>query len=145
MLKWLERAPPTKRLAFGVVAILPVPDLRTGYLQLRPYLPAVQLDADEAQNFFYQINRRRRSSVIPDLGINRLANWAVAAFGNAQLLLSPGSASVVSGEQEFGCVVQLDINSVPDYHSILSREVLPRLFHEFVEFAHEIIAEGDIP
>jgi len=52
---------------------------------------------------------------------------------------------MVTEAKEFGCVVQLDINSVPEYTGSLKTDVLPRLFQEFVKLAHEIIAEGDIP
>jgi hypothetical protein len=144
MIKWLEIAPLAARLALGVVAILPVADLRAGYHQLTPYLPCVKLNPDDSQNFFYQINRRRQSNVLPELTVNRLANWSVAAFMNGQFILSPGSASVITAGQEFGCVLQLDINSDPEPTTSLKRDALPRLFHEFVELAHEIVAEGDI-
>ena len=50
-----------------------------GYRELGRFLPAVRLDEDSS-DFSYQINRPRRSTVIPELSVNRLSKWSVGKF-----------------------------------------------------------------
>jgi len=150
MSRWFEvnECPTVTRLAFGAVLLYPVGDRETGYRQLAPYLPSVQLDPAGSSDFSYQINRSRDSiSGIAGLRINRLSRWSVLRFGRISLLLRPAVTELrsVPVQDHFACRLELDINTYADYREALGREQLPRVFQELVALGREIVANGDIP
>jgi hypothetical protein len=142
----LEECPVLNRLAFGAILHHPVQDRETGYRQLQPYLPAVELDPLNSSDFQYRINRPRDSRTqIPALRINRLSAWSVAAFRHAVLYVGMEPVTPLAGPPSYSCRIELDINTAPDPDITLGREELPFVFDELVGLAREIIEEGDIP
>ena len=136
----LDECPPLRRLAFGAALLRPVTTRALGYETLGRYLPKVQLDPDSL-DFSYHINRRRSSSLLPSLELNRLSKWSVVELQEMVL----GSDGVVFHEQgEFACRVELDMNSVPS-SAPLSMDLAPNLFGELVQLATEVANSGDIP
>lgn len=146
MAKWLEEMPKVMRLALGVIAVLPIADRTTGYMQLGAYLPNVKLDPQTMQDFLYQVNRRRQSIAVENLTVNRLSKWSVGHFGRPRLSLQfPGApaALVIDGENS-ACISDLDINSAPDRPDPFEGKDLPRLWKEFVGLAYELVENGDV-
>ena len=137
----LPTFPRIERLAFGAVLCQPAPTLQSGYKVLAPYLPNVRID-DGSRDFLYQINRRRSSSMIDGLQINRLSKWSVALV---QDILLRGDGAVVKSSTALSCRSELDINSVPSNKSELPRDRVSDLFTECVAFATDIAAHGDLP
>ena len=146
--RWLalETCPNAQRLAFGAILLYPVPDRATGYRQLMPYLPAIQLDPERSSDFLYRINRRRPStSGIPHLEINRLATWSVMARQLQPVSISPEAVGYFpTPPRSFACRIELDINTAPEFREELSRDQFRAIFHELVHLGQEIATEGDI-
>jgi hypothetical protein len=139
MLSWIEIAPPVQRLAFGAVFLLQVPNSQEGYKKLSDYLP-FELDKDST-DFFYQINRPRKSTSIKqfDLKINRLSKWNVlggfALSLNQPLQIKP---------TQFSLRLELDLSTAEDFQNELPSEQLPQILSELVEVGKEIALKGDI-
>ena len=142
-LKWLEldTCPALLRLAFGAVLTKPAENLEAGYDVLRRYLPSVSLTPGSS-DFLYQINRRRFSTTVRDLSINRLSKWSVQ---HSQELLLRDDGRVVRQLVKVACRTELDVNSSPERTDALPREELPDLFNELVELTNELSIRGDVP
>jgi hypothetical protein len=146
---WLQReCPKLVRFAFGATARLPVASRIEGYRQLSAYLP-FRIDGEASSDFLYQINRHRKSTVDPELNINRLTQWSVAALTGlaGQVILGPSGISPVL--QPYGsqsaCQIIMDVNSDPEYLKGFQKTQVKALLDEFAQMAKEIAAEGDIP
>lgn len=144
----LESYPPLIRLALGQVLLQPVESREAGYLQLRTYLPSVDLKP-ESTDFLYQINRPRQSTTVPGLQINRLCKWAVILaskisfiFPTGQKETTPLSSRLVDSQQ--ACRVELDINTVSEHQSEFDRATSSAVFDELVFLAKEIAEKGDV-
>ena len=133
--------PRIQRLAFGAVLCQPVTDLQTGHGVLARYLPNVRID-EGTSDFLYQINRKRPSSVINGLGVNRLSKWSMALVHGVILR---GDGAVVHTARELSCRAELDINSDAENKNEIPQESMGDLFSECVEFAGEIATNGDVP
>lgn len=147
MNQWLslEDLPPVKRLAFGAVLLFPVSDAETGYVHLSKLLP-FELDAQNSSDFSYQINRKRLSlSGIPDLTLNRFSKWSVLKMQTALIRSDFVSGQVSVLPEVYACHLELDINTVPNFEGVLSKDKLQHLFDELVNLGQEIAREGDIP
>lgn len=145
MLRWLQTCPPIVRLAFGAVVIEPVESRVAGYRNLSRYLRAVQLDAEGSQDFFYQVNRPRRSNVVDGLQINRLSKWSVAQSVPITLMLTPQSVQSGMGAGQEACRIEVDINTAPRENAELPSAMLPEILGELVWLGEEIVLAGDTP
>jgi len=147
MRRWFELAtcPPAQRLAFGAILLLPVENQQAGYRQISAYLP-FPLDPEGSSDFSYQINRPRDStSGISGLRINRLSRWSVARLTMGDITFGPASVSYAARHIHHACLLELDINTTPDFQGELSREQLLPIFQELVNLGQEITEKGDIP
>ena len=133
--------PRIQRLAFGAVLHQPATDLQAGHGVLAQYLPNVEID-EGASDFLYQINRKRPSSVIDGLEVNRLSKWSMALVHGVILR---GDGAVVHTARELSCRSELDINSDAENKNEIPRKSVGDLFTECVEFASEIATNGDVP
>ena len=133
---------PLNRLAFGATLLLPSIDLLSAYRQLKELLP--QMDLENASDFNYQINRRRKSETTEDLLINRLSRWNVIALerneGSIERM-ADGDQSIA--DRVYASRLELDINTVPITGSPLPTESLTLIFEELVQLGLEIAVEGD--
>jgi hypothetical protein len=145
--RWLtsELLPqPTSRMAFGAVVNLPVASPEEGYRRLSDYLP-FDIDRTTSSDFFYQINRQRKSTTVPEVRINRLTKWNVGLFVHQTIRLS-GSGVIAAPERNHercSCRLELDINTTEG--PSLPQDRLQPLFDELVALGEEIIREGDTP
>ncbi|MGO8898441.1 MAG: hypothetical protein ACLQU5_08830 [Isosphaeraceae bacterium] len=143
---WLEDQPNVARLALGAIVKLPVDDREAGYGRISDYLP-FDVDPVRSSDFMYQINRARQSTVLPEVTVNRLSKWSVGRLVRAAVILDqvPVTVSIHEVSQSSSCRLELDINTSPNSPFPLPSARLPALFDEFVDWAREIITEGDIP
>ena len=134
-LRWLglENCPPLRRLAFGAILLKPVSDQQKGYETLDKHLPDVTVDPSSS-DFLYQINRRRPSTAVGGLPLNRLSKWSIQQV--QELMISPGDG-LTRRSETFACRLELDINSVPSKKP-LPKDRLPALFEELVGLANEM-------
>lgn len=141
--KWLQK--PTvgiTRIAFGAVALIPQPDRETGYRQLSTLLRCAPDPG--ATDFLYQINRRRKSSVLPGVEVNRLSKWSVSWHRMTTLPLPPAIAIAATADSRFACRVELDMNTAPGYEGELTHPAIVAHFQELMDLAREILERGDI-
>jgi hypothetical protein len=140
MVRWLMDCPPLQRLAFGAALYLLVKDRREAYQQFARYLRCSPEYSDDDGDFLYQYNRRRRSSVVPEVKINRLSKWTWIPLGEVTVkdgkLVEPA---------ESACLLELDINTMPEFQGTLPHDRYVPLFEEMVSLAVEIAARGDVP
>lgn len=145
---WLGEAPPSIRLAFGALLLIPVKDRHEGYESVAKYLKDIKLDSSDSEDFLYQINRPRVSKICPGLKINRLTKWSVGMLRGLSLSVVAGKKDVFAnasvGSSFSFCRLELDINSDGETREQIGSEILPKLFAELVGLARETSTEGDI-
>jgi hypothetical protein len=148
--EWVEKktCPKLVRLAFGATLRLPVADRKSGYEQLGAFLP-FKLDGENSSDFFYQINRRRKSAMDSDLGVNRLTKWSVVLLTGIGGQITFGRDGPAPTLRQYGsqsaCQVEIDINSEPNYEKGFSGSQIKKFLDEFVNFGKEIAEKGDVP
>lgn len=150
MAAWLNSAtvPSLQRLAFGAVLRQPVGGHEDGYKLLSKYLPSVDI-SPESRDFFYQINRPRKSKIpqMTDLVINRLNKWACVTLQRTifQQLADGKTSTHVVGGTSYACSLELDISSSSDFTGELPKQAVEPLFREMYSFGREIASRGDLP
>jgi hypothetical protein len=144
MKSWLNfEIPEISRLAFGAVLPRPLPDRSTGYVQLSTYLP-VEIDPQNSSDFTYQINRPRPSRTgIPDLLINRLSKWSVAAFQVFSMSIGTANVGVGQGARKYHCRLELDISTDVEFKQGFSKDQLLPVLEELIDLGLEIASKGD--
>ena len=144
---WLQVAPPLKRIAFGVVLLAEVSDIRSGYQAISDYLPSVKLDPDGSTDFSYSINRPRSLKCFPGIEkVNRLSRWAVAQVLGMTIAISPGQAvSPALGRTSIACRLELDINTDATFVGEIPTESIPSVLDELIGLGIEIANYGDLP
>lgn len=144
--RWLPKCPPLARLAVGIVLVRPVTTLAEGYRDLARYLPFLKaLDVEGAEDFFYTINRPRRSE-LGSIVVNRISRWSVVRFQSVQIQINVAGSQpsqVVPIDIGCGSRLDLDINTKPVAASELTVSS-DKLFAELVSTALEISEKGDI-
>jgi hypothetical protein len=146
MSRWLASSPAILRLAYGAVLLSDVGDKVSGYKELARLLPDIKIDLENSQDFFYQINRPRKSGVDKTLGINRLSKWSVASFAAFSFaVMAPQNVSSSVGKAAFGCRLELDISTPAELTTPLPTENLSKFLEELVALGEEISTNGDIP
>ena len=139
----LGETPEFNRLAFGVSLIRQVAEPQSALREISAYLPSIDFSSMEGPDFVHQLNRRRPSTAVPHVLINRLARWSISQVGAIQIRIwgqSPVHASDIGTARQ----LLLDVNTAPAATAIPT-EKAPRLFEELLVLAAEIATEGDIP
>jgi hypothetical protein len=147
MLRWLAMPVPTIRLAFGAILLEPVETAVAGYRRLAELLPSVRIDPEGSQDFFYQINRPRLSSVVKGLRLNRLSKWNVVSFQRFQLgvsLPAPQLIQSTSGGKLTACRIEVDVSTPGESADELAQKNRGEVFRELVKVGSEIAIRGDI-
>jgi len=149
MAAWLNSTtvPSLQRLAFGAVLRLPVGSREDGYKLLGKYLPSIDL-SPESRDFFYQINRVKKSKVpqVAGLLINRLNRWSCVTFQLSlfQQQADGRSRTHVAGDTSYACSLELDISSDADFMNELPKQSLDQLYREMYDFGKDIASRGDV-
>ena len=148
--RWFAMPLQVARVAFGANLIQPAEDMRDAHVRLTNYLKNLTIDSENSFDFFYQINRRRESKVVPQLAINRLSKWSIMtqatgsfAFQSNQDVVGTVFSAPVS--QAFASSLELDINTVSANDVSFPQPQLYSLFGELVTWGKEIAEEGDVP
>lgn len=140
MCRWLADGPPLLRLAFGAALYLPVNDRQEAYRRLEEYLHLGLKYSDEEGDFVYQYNRRRPSRAVPEVKVNRLSKWTWVPLGEVR-----AEDGVLVFPEESACLLEVDVNTVPEFPGVLPHDRYVPLFEELVDLAVEIAARGDVP
>ena len=131
-----------RRVALGSALLLPGPDRETGYRRLAAYLPFAP--DPSAFDFVYQINRRRDSTSVPQLLLNRLSRWSVVKVQATAISFAPGTSTAYAiGDPTFACRMELDVNTAVEGGTPIPPNRMADLLHELATLSHEIIESGD--
>jgi len=137
---WLSNFPlPVHRLAFIGHLLQQTDGPRAAYERLSQYLRAVDLDP-ATSDFFYRINRRRKSAV-SEVGINRLTMWR--AHKQAKTWVDSESPHKGPSIEFHSASFEFDVNTAPEFKEHIPKDRLPALFDELVDCVVEIAAVGD--
>ncbi|MCU1334529.1 MAG: hypothetical protein JWO19_110 [Bryobacterales bacterium] len=146
--RWLTAndVPEITRIAFGTVLQHPVGSRQAGYDQLADYIP-VQIEQGSS-DFLLQINPPTIESTtgIPNLRLNRLNKWSVAAHGfvMVNLSLAEGATHTHPQLQDTFIRLELDVNTIGTFTGALPRPRLADICRELVGQAKAISTEGII-
>jgi hypothetical protein len=139
---WLANScPPLVRLAFAGKVLRSVANAKEAYQVLAAHLPRVNLDPNP-NDFLIQINRRKASTVVDGLLLNRVCTWS--KFSVTYSVDSP-AGTPFSLPGHCYSTLELDINTAPERTEILPPQSLPRLFRELASLGVEIAERGDSP
>jgi hypothetical protein len=137
---WLANScPPLVRLAFAGKLLQPAATQQEAYRLLAAKLPTVRLEPNP-NDFVFQINRRKFSTVVNGLPINRVSTWSKM---NIAFTVEPGKP--FTWPDHCYTALELDINTAPEKTDILPHESLPRVFKELASLGVDIAERGDIP
>jgi hypothetical protein len=135
---WLTTScPPLLRLAFSAKLLEPAASAEQAYQLLSAHLPVVNLDSNP-NDFLLQVNKRKESTVIDGLPINRVCTWSKM---NVAIFTEPGVP--FTWPDRCYSALELDINTASEKAEILPRDSLPRLFKELVSLGVDIADHGD--
>jgi hypothetical protein len=142
--RWLPNCPPIKRVAFIAPLLQPVTDPSEGMRLLDRYLRYLEVHP-ESGDLLYRINRRKPSTAVPGVDINRVCTWALSTAFLFEVEVSPLSASQrEASPQGLYCALGLDVNTMPENQATLAQDRLPELLSELVNTATEVATRGDI-
>lgn len=142
--QWLDKCPMANRLAFGALLVRPTANIQTGCEEIQQYLPHVQLKPHDTSDFFYQVNRPRKSTVDQSIMINRLNKWSVGLIGTVGVTMDSSTLKTSTNiHSQHVCRLELDINTVV-LNSTISRDKTYEIFQELVKHGLEISSEGDV-
>jgi hypothetical protein len=144
---WIKNKKNINRIAVGFNLTHDVSDRITGYGELDNLLPAVEIDLNNSEDFFYQINRPRHSKTINGQKLNRLSKWSVSqsiiyripAIGAAQDLQDAEK----SKKQKLATSLELDLSTSQDSRELLGDNIVD-IFLELISEGLQIASEGDI-
>lgn len=132
------------RLAFGAVLLSRADGLQEGFDELNDYIK-VDGYSEDVSDFLYQVNRRRPSSVLPFITMNRLARWTVREFYTLSVTVGPPSGpQVETPSAGFASVLELDMSTTADPQLPIDPVICAELFQELATLGTEIAVEGDI-
>lgn len=132
------------RLALGAELVQPAATSSAAYKMLVDHMRSAKFTFEGGQEFVYQMNRPRKSSVIPSLTINRLTRWNASSWQPVTLELGPG-VRALSGPPRVGAVVTTDVNTDGERSDPLATDKLLDLFDELCDLTIEIRDRGDVP
>jgi hypothetical protein len=145
MSRWLKAAPPARRLAFGAVLNQSVETGAKGIELLAKFLPTLGLIPESTSDFQLQINRTRKSTSIEKLRLNRIGRWSLQMKQRARIAIGETIHELSPMEHvATGCVLELDINNVPEESLSLNEHDLVALFSEELGIAREVATQGDV-
>ena len=143
--RWLRTGGSWVRLAFGSVLLMETESVVTGNETMSQLLPDVHLNAAEVLDFFYQVNRRRKSTSVNGEWINRLSKWSVIQGGAIGFVIGGAQGLQLSPTPDFfACRLELDVNTVGPQNHPIPKARNEALFEELASLAAEIAAKGDI-
>lgn len=147
--KWFAlNAPVSNRIVLGAILLHPVETRQDGYHYLEKYVKnSVNLDAEGSSDFTYQINRRRMSSIVPELEINRLSKWFVWTWKTVSFkmqILPKQEIGQDIGEEKMACRLDIDINTAQEVDGKFDINVQKKLLTELRSLLEEIAEKGDV-
>jgi hypothetical protein len=139
---WLESAPEVKRVALGLILLLPFESTPEAYRVLRSLLPLVDFDPNTESDVIWQINRPRNTNTEPKFTLNRLSNWRIIEVVSVQV--SGTTPPRAAGPAIPLLRLELDINTSASRTEPIGKSSLTTLWGELRKAALDISRLGDI-
>jgi len=139
------QCPEVRRLGFGAELLVKLRERKEGYEYLQHLLRGfVVVDPSTSEDIIYQVSRPRRARSY-DVEINRLRKWSVPVFTLVPVPAGPARLSWVTAgvRQEFGLMLELDINSSADNEAPIPAESRSALLTECINDAKAILENGE--
>lgn len=96
------------RIAVGGRIFLPTADIVESYKKLKELVQVIQIDVERFREMQFQVNLARKSTVIPDLNINRLTVWGSVVVATG--LIEGAAISRPMLDQTY-CTCTIDMNT----------------------------------
>jgi hypothetical protein len=143
--KWLVGTQlKSKRLAIGILAVIPAPDRIAAYTALRDFLPSVKIDAEHSRDLTYSINRPKPSrSLGQEVELNRLTRWGVLQIQT--LTISNPSAIVPALVGGMHVFVECDNSTPAEQETPLDNASFADIYDELIEMALQNLERGELP
>jgi hypothetical protein len=135
-------APAVHRIAYGCAYLQPVASHEQAYAFLLDRIRTAPFDLDGAKEFTYQINRPRKSKVVAELVLNRLAKWW--ALHEVLLTVTPAQSSATRQDRGFAAQLDTDISTDEERFDVLPRDTLAPLLEELIAASDELSVRGDV-
>ncbi len=139
---WFAPSVSVSRLALGAVLHLPVESTAAAYRMLDQMLPGVEVPAEGASDFVFQVNRPRAARSVDGLPLNRLSKWSAAKLV-LQIQAEGHHKQVLLDEPLVASRLELDVNTAPEWKKPLPD--LSSVWRELSALATEIASKGDVP
>ena len=145
---WLAAPPDTGivRVAFGLVAALPVLDRGVAYERLQQLVPSVTFDAEHTREVLYRVNRPKPSRVLLGVKLNRITTWtAILARAYLTVIGTAPPLQTIAGEEEFFVRCECDHSTSAEATEPLENASLVAIYDELREMAVENVERGEMP
>ena len=145
---WLAAPPDTGivRVAFGLIAALPVLDRVAAYERLQQLVPSVRFDAEHTREVLYRINRPKPSRVLLGAKLNRIMAWtSIRARTYFAVIGATPPLQTISGEEDFFVRCECDHSTSAEATGPLENASLVAIYDELREMAIENVERGELP
>ncbi len=145
---WLAAPPDTGivRVAFGLIAVLPVLDRVAAYERLQQLVPSVTFDAEHSREVLYRVNRPKPSRVLLGAKLNRITTWtSVGARSYSVILGATALVQATAGEEDFFVRCECDHSTSAETTEPLANASLLPIYNELREMAIENVERGEMP
>lgn len=133
----LKECPSVSRIAYGVILINEAPNRTAAYQMLESCLPFIKFDIDNWSDFFFQTNKKGKSTVVEGLALNQLSKW------NALKLMRIHVENMSFSQVEsHACRLELDINTASENITPIPPEKLSLIVAELKQIADHFASEG---
>lgn len=132
--RWLAvQQQPIVRVAVSGRLFLPTAGVQESYEKLKELVQVIQIDADRFREMQFQVNLARKSTVNPDLNINRLTHWGSLTQGIG--LMSANGVVTQHALNQTYCFCTFDMNTPPNINVPFQADVV-------IAFLSEIYGEA---
>ena len=140
LFRWFANgAPAAKRLALGSTLLHAELNGDDANERLEAFLP-VDLPAGPVQDLMFQINRRRASTVIPELTVNALSKWSRVRPQSVMISLVGGlpDSAVSNIDETYYSALELDVNTAAEFNGIIGAGQLAPQLNQLTAIALDV-------
>jgi hypothetical protein len=134
------------RLAFGCVLLLRTDSREQAYAQLNDLIRSVTI-TPLMRDLLFRVNWPVKSSIVPELSINRITSWASVRISLGALLVSSGGAppQLQMAPSPVDCVrLEIDHNTNQEWSLPFERGHVAPIYKELVSLANENAERGEV-
>ena len=145
---WLKAPPDTGivRIAFGLIAVLPMLNRVAAYERLQRLVPSVRFDAEHTREVLYRVNRPKPSRVLLRAKLNRITTWtSIGARTYFAVIGATPSLQTIAGGEDFFVRCECDHSTSAETTGPLENASLRPIYDELREMAIENVERGELP